>query len=214
MEKQIKEAKDGIYYQFDHFQHNQPDIAWADVETNLVTSKFSLQTQIEFMRHKKTQQPLNLDSIWGIVVDGIPYVRLPKEAQKKSAMVFSGLTLRGKICYFQFEDFTEHKIPITAYIPETGQPYVTKNVVQKENITREKLLKFETGEMIDFTLSNFKNLIADDKDLFVKVIKKASKELLPYERENLINWLFFFTADKPESQKWLYEVLDKNILVS
>ena len=185
--------KDGIYYQFDHFQHNQPDIAWADVETNLVTSKFSLQTQIEFMRHKKTQQPLNLDSIWGIVVDGIPYVRLPKEAQKKSAMVFSGLTLRGKICYFQFEDFTEHKIPITAYIPETGQPYVTKNVVQKENITREKLLKFETGEMIDFTLSNFKNLIADDKDLFVTVSDLKAKDV----QEKLFKCLLIYNDRNP-----------------
>ena len=70
------------------------------------------------------------------------------------------------------------------------------------------------GQLIyDFTKSSIVKA-ANDKDLFVKVIKKASKELLPYERENLINWLFFFTADKPESQKWLYEVLDKNILVS
>lgn len=52
------------------------------------------------------------------------------------------------------------------------------------------------------------------KELFLKEVKKAAQELLPYERENLINWLFFFTADKPEPQKWLYEVLDKNILVS
>ena len=55
---------------------------------------------------------------------------------------------------------------------------------------------------------------AKNKDLFLKEVKKASRELLPYQRDNLINWLFFFTADKPEPQKWLYEVLDKNILVS
>lgn len=55
---------------------------------------------------------------------------------------------------------------------------------------------------------------ANNKEIFLKVLKKASKELLPYERERLINWLFFYTADKPEPQKWLYEVLDKNILVS
>ena len=63
---------DGIYYKYTHFQQNKPDISWGDVETNLVTSKFSLQTQIEFMRLKKTQQIMRLDSIWGIVVDGIP----------------------------------------------------------------------------------------------------------------------------------------------
>jgi hypothetical protein len=65
----------------------------------------------------------------------------------------------------------------------------------------------------DFTKSSIKKAY-DNKDLFVKELVKASKTLLPYEKENLTNWLFFFTADKPEMQKWLYEVLDKNILVS
>lgn len=70
------------------------------------------------------------------------------------------------------------------------------------------------GQLIfDYTKSAIAKA-TNNKDLFVKIVKNASKELLPYEREKLINWLFFFTADKPEIQKWLYEVLDKNILVS
>ena len=70
------------------------------------------------------------------------------------------------------------------------------------------------GQMIyDYTKSSIAKA-ANNKDHFLKEVKKAARELLPYERENLINWLFFFTADKPEPQKWLYEVLDKNILVS
>lgn len=56
--------------------------------------------------------------------------------------------------------------------------------------------------------------VGNNKDHFVKEVSKASKALLPHERDNLINWLFFFTADKPEMQKWLWEVLDKKILVS
>jgi hypothetical protein len=70
------------------------------------------------------------------------------------------------------------------------------------------------GQMLyDFTKSSIVK-VCSSKDLFVKEVAKASKVLLPYERENLINWLFYYTADKPEMQKWLYEVLDKNILVS
>jgi hypothetical protein len=53
-----------------------------------------------------------------------------------------------------------------------------------------------------------------NKTLFVKELVRASRTLMPHERENLINWLFYFTADKPELQKWLYEYLDKNKLVS
>ena len=67
--------------------------------------------------------------------------------------------------------------------------------------------------MYDFTKSSIVK-VSRNKELFVKELIKASKTLLPHERENLINWLFYFTADKPEAQKWLYELLDKNILVS
>lgn len=65
----------------------------------------------------------------------------------------------------------------------------------------------------DFTKSSIKK-VSDNKELFIKEVVKASKTLLPHEKENLTNWLFFFTADKPQMQQWLYEVLDKNILVS
>ena len=70
------------------------------------------------------------------------------------------------------------------------------------------------GQMIyDYTKSSISK-VSQNKELFVKELIKASKTLLPYEKENLINWLFYFTADKPEMQKWFWEFLDKNILVS
>jgi hypothetical protein len=185
--------KDGIYRQFAHFQRNQPDRMWEDLETNLVTSTQTLQTQIEFLKDKKTQQTMSLDSVWGIVVDGIPYIKLPKEAQKKAATIFSGLTLRGKICYFQFEDMQERKVPMTVYIPETGQPYFTKNMVKHEPVTREILLKFETGEMQDFTLFNFRNWIADDKDLLTTVNDLKPKEV----PEKLFKCLLIYNDRNP-----------------
>ena len=67
--------------------------------------------------------------------------------------------------------------------------------------------------MYDYTKSSIVK-VSRNKEQFVKELIKASKMLQPYERENLINWLFYFTADKPEAQKWLYELLDKKILVS
>ena len=70
------------------------------------------------------------------------------------------------------------------------------------------------GQMVyDYTKSSIVK-VCSSKDLFVKEVVKASKVLTAYEKDNLINWLFFFTADKPEMQKWLYELLDNKILVS
>lgn len=37
-----------------------------------------------------------------------------------------------------------------------------------------------------------------DPDLFKKELKKAIRNLLPYEMEHLRNWLNFFTVEKPE----------------
>lgn len=70
------------------------------------------------------------------------------------------------------------------------------------------------GQMIyDFTKSSIVR-VCSSKERFFKELVKASKVLLPHEQEKLINWLFFYTADKPDMQKWLYEVLERKILVS
>lgn len=65
----------------------------------------------------------------------------------------------------------------------------------------------------DFTKSSIMK-VSNNKELFIKEIIKSTKILLPHEKDNLINWLFYFTADKLETQKWFFELIDKNILVS
>ncbi|NJN34252.1 MAG: hypothetical protein HC817_08390 [Saprospiraceae bacterium] len=151
--------QDGIYASFVNFQKNKPNFKWEEVETSLATNPSSLMTYIEFMRLKPTLEPIELDSIWGVVIEGIPFIRLNNADKIRNFSVFSGLVLRGRYCYFQFDTLTEKKVPITAYVPETGQPFVTKDVTQKQRIILEKLLDFETGSIYDFTLPNFKSLI-------------------------------------------------------
>ncbi|MES2239974.1 MAG: hypothetical protein V4497_06905 [Bacteroidota bacterium] len=46
-------------------------------------------------------------------------------------------------------------------------------------------------------------------DLFVKELKKAVRNLLPYEIEHLKNWLLFYTKEKPELQKCLV-IVERN----
>ncbi len=65
------------------------------------------------------------------------------------------------------------------------------------------------GRMIFDYTKNAIIKVCHNKTLFVKELNRASNKLLPHEKENLINWLFFFTADKPELQKWFWECLDK-----
>lgn len=51
--------------------------------------------------------------------------------------------------------------------------------------------------MMDFTISILER-VSFDPILFCKEVEKAVKTLLPYEIEELVDWLFNFTAEKPE----------------
>ncbi|MGX7666232.1 hypothetical protein [Flavobacterium pedocola] len=49
----------------------------------------------------------------------------------------------------------------------------------------------------DYTKSVLES-VSFDPVLFMKELKKAIKSLLPYEIEQLRNWLLFYTNEKPE----------------
>ncbi len=51
--------------------------------------------------------------------------------------------------------------------------------------------------MLDYTKSILER-VSFDKALFLKELQKAVKTLLPYEVEQLKEWLFNFTYERPE----------------
>jgi hypothetical protein len=167
---------DGIYQNLSDWQRNKPTQKWDSVETAVAVNPTTRLMQMEFLRMKKTGFTLPKDSIWGVVVDGIPYIRLPKSDIDKPTTCFAGVTLRGKLCYFSYEVSAKQKVPITVYIPETGEPFVSKNIVNKTTQLHEKLLLFESGAVRDLTIPNLKTLIADDKEL-----SNSLNELKPNE---------------------------------
>ena len=185
--------KDGVYATYSDWQKNKPMLVWDSVETNLAVNPKTLFMQMEFAKHKKTRESITLDSIWGVVVDGIPYIHLPKEELNKTAYCFAGLTLRGRLCYYYYETVLHSKVPITAYIPQTGEPYVTKKVSKEQTIVREKLINYETGEIFDLNLNSFKKLISDDKELVATVNDFKANEL----KDKLFKCLLIYNDRNP-----------------
>lgn len=59
-----------------------------------------------------------------------------------------------------------------------------------------------TKIMFDYTKSVLERVSFDVK-LFCKELEKAMKMLLPYEMEQLREWLLSFTAEKPELRQCL-----------
>ena len=57
----------------------------------------------------------------------------------------------------------------------------------------------------DYTKSVLER-VSFDPTLFVRELKKAQKVLLPYEQEQLRNWLLYYTNLKPELKSCLQTV--------
>ena len=56
--------------------------------------------------------------------------------------------------------------------------------------------------MLDYTKSILER-VSFDPTLFYKELQKAIKTLLPYEMEQLKEWLFRFTRERPELKSCL-----------
>ena len=78
---------------------------------------------------------------------------------------FAALKIRGKICYYEYEDYKEVEIPMPVYNPLTGKPYRVSNITRKVEVYYEYILDFETGEIIPLTVENLKSWISDDAQL-------------------------------------------------
>ena len=185
--------RDGVYATYADWQRNKPMLVLDSLETNLAVNPKTFFMQMEFAKHKKTHQTIKLDSIWGVVVDGIPYIRLPRNELDKAAYCFAGLILRGRLCYYNYETVRHSQVPITAYIPQTGEPYITKKVAKEETVVREKLINYETGEIVDLSLNTFKKLISDDKELVTTVNDLKTNEL----KEKLFKCVLIYNDRNP-----------------
>ena len=190
---------DGIFMTLEDFQNNRPTYTWKEVEAGVFSNPQNFMAQMHFLKvknkkQKKQKQTILLENIWGICLDGIPYIRLQKEVLNKQNTVFAGLRLRGKICYFEYEEYVMRKIPMPIYNPYTGQPFRTGEIERKVKIIHQNILNFKTGEVAIFSQKNFKKWIQDDPKLLQtvndlkpnEIDEKLFKILLIYDDRNLV----------------------------
>lgn len=184
--------RDGVYLSLEAFQNNQPDYNWQQIKTNLFSNPQNFITQVEYIELKGDSlgtTNLDLESVWGISLDGIPYIRLPKNTLDTDLMSFAGLQVRGKICYFEFDRKEMRDILMPVYNPLTRQPFRQAYVKREKQIYYQKMMDFKTGEIKDFNTQNMLLWIEDDRKLWnaVNVLteeeahEKLFKSLLIYD---------------------------------
>ncbi|MCR9286439.1 MAG: hypothetical protein NXI23_03510 [Bacteroidetes bacterium] len=170
--------KDGIYMNLEAFQNNQPDYSWADVDADYFANPQTFLTSVNYIRHDKNptqNQNIDLNTIWALCIDGIPYIQLEEEPSGKQMKTYAALKVRGKICYLTYSDKKTIQFPMSAYNPLTGRPFRTAMIEREFDVQIEKILNFETGEVADFTIENFLKWILDDPRL-IQSINELSQE--------------------------------------
>lgn len=178
--------QDGIFMNFEDFRNNTPTYEWKEVLAGVHSNPQNFLAQMYGLKIKKTEAKegeeseygnIDLESIWGICLDGIPYIRLSREELNKENIVFAGMKLRGKICYYEYEEFVIQKKEMSAYNPVTGYPFRTKDVDVKVKLIHQNMLHFETGETAIFSKDNFKEWIKDDQKLYQTVNDLSAQEI-------------------------------------
>ncbi len=184
---------DGVYYNMAQLQANQPAFDLDSLEVQYFTNPQTSLTQVDAIAFKKNHQPLQLDSIWAICLDGVPSIRVPQNEINRELPNFAALKLRGKICFFTYPDYRKKTIRVAAYNPLTGRPFRQGNVVRDEEVIVEKMLHFQTGEVADFTVNNLLAWIQDDP-LLVETLTELPRE---EQEEKLFKSLLIYVDRNP-----------------
>lgn len=184
---------DGIYLNFRELQSNKPRYGLDIVELRFFTNPQTSLTQVETAFHRQTRQLVDLDDAWGICIDGIPYIHLPRQEIGRELPTFAALKLRGKICYFTYPDWRVKQVPVAAYNPLNGRPFLRGTVEREEEVIVEKMLHFNTGEIMNFDADNFLRWIQDDP-LLVETVKELPPAQLD---EKLFKCLLIYVDRNP-----------------
>lgn len=167
--------KDGIYFSFEECKADKPRYSWQELSGHLVSNGKTLLAKVEKLVNIQSGTNVSLDSLWGLSIDGIPYIKV--DANPKFT-TFAGFSARGALCTFSYETDTLQQVEIVAYNPVTGRPFRKGAVKNKERLQHTRMLRWEDGRTADFTRNVFTEWIADDPQL-----QKTLKDLSPDEAE-------------------------------
>ena len=189
---QTFQFNDGIYLSFESFQRNEPDISWFGLEASSIISDSKKTIKIDWLKRKAGDQDLiPMDSIWGICLNGLPYIQV--ENSQHPFGFFTAIRVRGQICYFLYESKTTEMVEIKAYNPLTRRPFRKANLPREVDIELSKMLHFESGVILPFNKENFLSWIEDDPELWRTVNGFDEKEA----KEKLFKCLLIYDDRHP-----------------
>lgn len=169
------EFADGVYLSFEAFRANEPSYEWKEVEAKVASTPGSFSAQADFIIAKASGDTLSRADIWGISLNGLPYVCLKKEEAGDRPIKFAGMKVRGRISLYEYETEQTEWVEIAAYNPLTGKPFRRGKVSKSVTTTHQYLLDLTTGKVKPYNRDSLLGLIEDDQQLW-RTVKELSKE--------------------------------------
>lgn len=165
------EFRDGLYLSLNAFQSDSPDIDLDKLEGRLVTNDDTGLTKSDYLAIKTDTGAvaIALDDVWGISLDGQPYIRVVDKNADQGFATFAKLRVRGAICYFIFQTEEERYVEVKAYNPLNGKPFRRGRVKNMEKVDNKRILRFDTGEVLPLTRENLLAWVQDDPQLMAAI---------------------------------------------
>ena len=167
---------DGLYGSFDALKNNTPTHTWEEVYAQLFANPQTFVARLLSLDHRDQRTLLVADSLWGIVLEGVPYVRVPADAHFGKGTPFVGLKIRGRLAYYTWESRREEEVEIRAYNPLNGRPFRTGRVRKQVPVFYEQLLHFTDGHVEPFTVNTVLAAIQSDTKLHRTLAELPEKE--------------------------------------
>jgi len=165
---------DGVYLSFDAFRANEPSYEWRELDAKVAGTPGSFSAQADFFI-TKAGDTLSRADIWGICLNGLPYVCLKNEEAGEGPIKFAGMKVRGRLCLYEFETQKTEWVEIAAYNPLTGKPFRRGKVSKSVTTEHQYLLDLTTGEIKPFNRSSLLSFIEDDEQLW-RTVRDLSEE--------------------------------------
>jgi hypothetical protein len=162
--------RDGVYASYEDFLHNDPSYAIESFEIKWKDTPFFNMLKMKSCKSYKNGKikKTDLRQIWGICVNGVPYIQYSigvpyslqfgnKALELNGNLAFSRIRILGNICHFNVED---------VYKTRTKSVFRSKaftNEVSGRMIRAQRLLKLSTGKVFEYDEFVLSQLIKDDE---------------------------------------------------
>lgn len=177
----------GIYKSFEEFKENKPSVSWQDVTSDLVVLESVHKAKLGNLLSVLDSSAINIGNIWGFTVNGVPYKKVLDE-EGNGFYSFSGLQLRGQICYYEYDMVTQVPVEVSAYNPLTGKPFRTSIIMREKKEKFKIMLDFKSGNEDIFSLESVSRWIASDK----KLLETFNQTELTDKKKKLLKFIQIF----------------------